>query len=84
MTARPRLIENMRMQVAYYENQISLIQNALENIHTITDQVKDNTLKNQLLELKNIWYTKEKQISSQLTVAKYQLTDKLSERKTFF
>ncbi len=83
MTARPRLIENLRTQAAYYEKQISLIKNALENIHTIAAQVKDETLKNQLIDLEHTWSSKGRQISSQLTIAKYQLADKLSERKTF-
>ncbi|TVL98952.1 MAG: hypothetical protein CV087_19885 [Candidatus Brocadia sp. WS118] len=82
MTARPRLIENLRTQTAYYEKQISLIKNALGNIHTITAQVKDETLKNQLTDLENTWNSKGRQISSQLTIAKYQLADKLGERKT--
>jgi hypothetical protein len=83
MTARPRLIENLRTQVAYYEKQISLVKEALENIQTIAVQVKDEALKNQLIGLKNDWTSKGRQISSQLTIAKYQLTDKLGERKTF-
>ncbi|BBO17063.1 conserved hypothetical protein [Candidatus Brocadia pituitae] len=83
MTARPRLIENLRTQVAYYEKQISLVKEALENIHAITVQVKDESLKNQLIGLENTWNNKGRQISSQLTIAKYQLTDKLGERRTF-
>lgn len=83
MTARPRLIENLRTQVAYYEKQISLAKEALENIHTITVQVKDKPLRNQLIGLENTWNNKGRQISSQLTIAKYQLADKLSERRTF-
>lgn len=83
VTARPRLIENLRTQVAYYEKQISLVKEALENIHAITVQVKDVSLKNQLISLENTWNNKGRQISSQLTIAKYQLTDKLGERRTF-
>lgn len=82
MTARPRLIENLRAQTAYYEKQISLVKNALKNIHAIAAQVKDEALKEQLIDLENTWNSKGRQISSQLTIAKYQLADKLSERKT--
>lgn len=82
MTARPRLIENLRTQTAYYEKQISLVKNALKNIHAIAAQVKDEALKEQLIDLENTWNSKGRQISSQLTIAKYQLADKLSERKT--
>lgn len=82
MTARPRLIENLRAQTAYYEKQISLVKNALKNIQAIAAQVKDEALKEQLIDLENTWNSKGRQISSQLTIAKYQLADKLSERKT--
>lgn len=83
MTARPRLIENLRTQVAYYEKQISLVKEAMENIHAVTVQVKDEPLRNQLTGLETTWSNKGRQISSQLTIAKYQLADKLSERRTF-
>ncbi|KXK30008.1 MAG: hypothetical protein UZ01_01792 [Candidatus Brocadia sinica] len=83
MTARPRLIENLRTQVDYYEKQIFLVRNAIENIHNLAAQVKGENLKNQLIDLETEWYNRGKQISSQLTVAKYQLADKLSERKSF-
>ncbi|TLD41805.1 MAG: hypothetical protein JETT_1960 [Candidatus Jettenia ecosi] len=83
MTARPRLIENLRTQVAYYEKQIFLVKNATENIHNLAAQVKGENLKNQLVDLETDWYNKGRQISSQLTVSKYQLADKLSERKSF-
>ena len=84
ITARPRLIDNLRTQVTYYEKQISLVKNAIGNTHKLIARVKDENLKNQLIDLENNWNNKGKQISSQLTVAKYQLADKLSERKSFF
>lgn len=83
ITSRPRLIENLRTQVSYYEKQVSLVKSAIENIHKLVAQAKDENLKNQLIDLESNWYDKGKQISSQLTVAKYQLADKLSERKSF-
>ena len=83
MTARPRLIENLRTQAAYYEKQIFLVRNAIENIHSLTAQVKGENLKKQLTDLEADWNKKGRQISSQLTVAKYQLADKLSERRSF-
>lgn len=83
VTARPRLIENLRTQVAYYEKQIFLVRNAIENIHNLAAQVKGENLKKQLADLETDWNNKGRQISSQLTVAKYQLADKLSERKSF-
>ncbi len=82
MTARPRLIENLRVQVAYYEKQIAIIKDALENIHVHIAQAKDENLKTKLIDLENTWYDKGKNASSQLTVANYQLAEKLRERKT--
>ncbi|MBI5309337.1 MAG: hypothetical protein HZB37_13645, partial [Planctomycetes bacterium] len=40
MTARPRLIENLRVQAAYYEKQLALIKDALENVHVHIAQTK--------------------------------------------
>lgn len=82
MTARPRLIENLRTQVAYYEKQILLVRTAIENIHNLAARVRGENLKKQLVDLEADWNNKGRQISSQLTVAKYQLADKLSERKS--
>ncbi len=82
MTARPRLIENLRVQVAYYEKQIAIIKDALENIHVNITQTTDENLKSKLTDLENTWYDKGKNASSQLTVVKYQLAEKLRERNT--
>lgn len=83
ITSRPRLIENLRTQVSYYEKQISRVKNALDNIRKLAGVSKDEYLKDQLIELENDWNNKGKQISSRLTVAKYQLADKQRERKSF-
>ncbi len=82
MTARPRLIENLRVQVAYYEKQIAVIKDALENIRTNVAHTTDENLKSKLTDLENTWYDKGKNASSQLTVVKYQLAEKLSERNS--
>lgn len=82
VTARPRLIENLRAHVSYYEKQISLVKNALENINNLIAQAREESLKKHLEELKDHWNSKGIQISSQLTVAQYQLNDKLGERKS--
>ena len=51
ITARPRLIENLRMQVAHHEKKIQFIKNALRNIHELTAHVQDERLKRQLIAL---------------------------------
>ncbi|HJW85593.1 MAG TPA: hypothetical protein VJ440_03075 [Candidatus Brocadiaceae bacterium] len=82
MTARPRLIENLRVQVAYYEKQIAIIKDALETIRANIAHTTDENLKSKLTDLENTWYDKGKNVSSQLTVVKYQLAEKLRERST--
>lgn len=82
MTARPRLIENLRVQAAYYEKQIALIKDALENVHAHIAQAKDENLKSKLVDMENTWFDKGKNASSQLTVINYQLSEILRERKT--
>ncbi|MEK6729274.1 MAG: hypothetical protein AABY76_04535, partial [Planctomycetota bacterium] len=79
---RPRLIYNLRVQVAYYEKQIAIIKDALENIHANIVHTTDENLKGKLTDLENTWYDKGKNVSSQLTVVKYQLAEKLRERST--
>jgi len=82
LTARPRLIENLRVQAAYYEKQIALIKDALENIHARIAQAKDENIKSKLVDMENTWFDKGKNASSQLTVINYQLSEILRERKT--
>ena len=84
LTARPRLIENLRVQAAYYEKQIAIIKDALENIHASIAHATDENLKSKLTNLENTWYDKGRNASSQLTVINYQLAEKLRERNTLF
>ncbi|MCF6149600.1 MAG: hypothetical protein E3K37_13185 [Candidatus Kuenenia sp.] len=82
ITARPRLIESLRTQVTYNEKKIQFIKNALRNIQELIAHVKDERLKRQLIALEREWYDKGKQVSTQLTIAKYQLTEKENEKKS--
>ncbi|MDR4508311.1 MAG: hypothetical protein MRJ65_08770 [Candidatus Brocadiaceae bacterium] len=82
LTAHPRLIENLRAQETYYKKKISLIKNALNNIHKLIAQTHEEELKEQLITLENEWFDKGKDVSTQLTIAQYQLAEKLSEKKS--
>lgn len=82
ITARPRLIENLRTQVSYHEKKIQFVKNALRNIQELTAHVHDELLKKQLIALEHEWYNKGKQCSTELTIAKYQLAEKESEKKS--
>jgi hypothetical protein len=86
MTARPRQIEELRNEIAQYENQLAIVKEALKNLETFSSKVEvsEGKLKVQLDNLKESWEAKEKQISDQLTVSRVQLEKLLEERRSVF
>lgn len=81
MTSRPREIEKLRNDVAYYSQQASLVRNAAQNVQKLMDTTKDQNLKNLLDDLLRNWKNQEQQVSSELAVAQYHLQEKLNEEK---
>lgn len=84
VTASPREIEKLRSEIDYYEKRIPLVKNSLDNIKKLIDETKDRKTKDQLKNLKNSWLDKEQQIANQLKVTKYQLAEKIKEKKSFW
>ena len=83
VTARPREIEKSRSEVTYYENQLSLVNNALENMKFLKEQVTTQKLKDHLSAVEETWREKEKESENQLSIAQYRLNEKLKEEKPF-
>lgn len=83
MTSRPRAIERLRGEVSYFEARIPVAQSAADNIHKLVLRTEDEQFKNRLEALQAEWEKKTQQMESRLTVARYQLEEKLGERKSF-
>jgi predicted nucleic acid-binding Zn-ribbon protein len=84
MTARPREIEKLRGEVDYYQKRIPIVKTALSNIEKRLAGVKDPMLKKELEDLEKEWKGREQQISNQLSVAQYQLSERLKEKESFW
>jgi hypothetical protein len=82
ITARPRELEKLRSEVAYYEKRLLLVNTALENVQKRINQATARLLKNQLSEVKKNWENKKKDMTNQLAIAQYQLEEKQKEGKS--
>jgi hypothetical protein len=83
-TAHPREIEKLRGDIAYYREQIPILQEGIQNIQKQMEETENQRLKEYLSDLKKTWMNKNRHISNQLAVAQYQLNEKLKVQKSFF
>ena len=83
VTARPREIERLRNEVAYYEKRLPIAKNAIKNLKLLKTHATAQKLKRQLEDLEKSWIEKEKELTNQLTVAQYRLDEKLKEERPF-
>lgn len=81
MTSRPRQIEKLRNDVAYYRQLAASARNAAQNVQKLMATSKDENLKDRLEDLLRNWRNQEQQVSSELAVAQHQLQEKLNEEK---
>lgn len=82
MTARPREIEELRSQIAYYERRLPMIDTAIENIRKRLDLVTARKLKEELTVLQKDWEDRKENIVNQLSVLRYQLNEKLGTHES--
>ena len=83
VTARPREIERLRNEVAYYEKRLPIVKNAIKNVKILKQNAPTQDIENQLSEVEKNWIEKQEEISNQLEVAQYHLNEKLKEEKPF-
>ncbi len=83
ITARPRELEKLHQKIAYYEERLPIIENALANLQKSLDAATAQLLKRHLRELKNIWQDRHKEFTSQLAASQYQLQKKLETQQSF-
>ncbi|MDM8551402.1 hypothetical protein QUF72_15055 [Desulfobacterales bacterium HSG2] len=84
MTARPRQIEKLRSNIAFYDERLPTVQKAIENINALIKQTEEKKIIKQLKALKKIWVNRKKKISSQLEVSKLHLEVLSKEKKSFW
>lgn len=82
LTEQPREIERLRSEVSHHEKRIALVSDAIDHIQNLGKLAQDEKLKNQLADLENSWLNKGQNISNQVLIAKYQLSDILKEKKS--
>ena len=84
MTDRPRQLEKLRSELAYYQSRMPIAKTAIANIQNLISQTEDAQLKTELNKLKEKWLKRSDQINNQLTVVQYQLEQKSREKKSFW
>lgn len=80
MTKRPRQIERLKTQVAYFESRLPRAKEAVVNIDRLIASTNSKLLKSELKELKEEFEQRQTNISNQLDVAKFQLNELLKEK----
>ncbi|MCP4396858.1 MAG: mechanosensitive ion channel [bacterium] len=83
ITARPREVEKLRQEIAYYEKRLPIIEDALANLQKSIDAATAQLIERQLSELKNIWQDRHEEFASQLVATRYQLQEKLETQRSF-
>lgn len=86
ITARPRKIERIRSEIAFYEKQIDFVRMALKNMDELLKQAdkQDRQLNEKMTSLKNIWLDKEKQLVNQLEVSNYELDEIYRQKQSLW
>ena len=87
MTDRPRKIEKLRSEAAYYVDRLNIVEKALANIRNLMGYTKEKGNKELVKQLKGLetsWLDKKQQIGNNLTVSKYQLVEMQKQKKSIF
>ncbi|MCU7800626.1 MAG: mechanosensitive ion channel [gamma proteobacterium symbiont of Lucinoma myriamae] len=75
MTAQVRKKSMMREKIAYYEERIPVIEEALSNINTLQEHSTDKSLNKMLKKTAAIWQKKQAFMMSELQVVRLQLQE---------
>lgn len=86
MTDRPRQLEKLRSEIQFQKNLLATIRSAQRNIDALLQAKNGESgrLKKALVELRESWMDRERQISDKLKVDQYQLDELLRQRQSFF
>ena len=83
VTSAPREIDRLQTEIGEFQRQISVVDQALENLEKLRQEVKDKSLLQQIDETKNEWVAQRKSVNTKLAINSQKLEQRLSERKTF-
>lgn len=82
MTARPRQIEKLRSEAAFYEQLIETTDRAVANLRKLTTEKTRPELRRELTALAEEWEEKRQEMINQLKVVSYQLEEKSREKRS--
>lgn len=81
-TAHPREVERLRSELAYYENSLVEIEEALQGISLLRAQTDDASLEEKLTELDAFWQQESQEFQTARDGVQLQLAEKEQERTT--
>lgn len=84
MTKRPRLIEQLKSKVAYYESKLPRAEEAVENVDLLISNANSRILKAELIKLRSNFDKIKTDIHNQLDVARFELGELLKEDESFY
>ncbi len=82
MTARPREIDKLRREIANYEKRLELVNTALKNISHRAALAEAPQIQTELRRLQTEWEARAQEFSNQITIATYQLEEKLRSNQS--
>ncbi|MBN2372818.1 hypothetical protein JXL19_03390 [bacterium] len=83
ITAHPRELERLRSEISYIKKRIPVIERGIQNIKNLIGETDDQELNDYLKNLEIRWSSQNKQLSNQLAVAEYKLSEKLQGKTSF-
>jgi hypothetical protein len=81
MTSHVRLKSDLRERIAYYEERLPVIEQALSNVMQLQEQSEDKSLKQSLKAMAGVWQKQRAFMQSELQAAQLQL-EKLEAAET--
>lgn len=81
MTSRPRELERLRKDLAFYENTLPGIRQAIARVSAFKEAAKDPLLKQHLSETLLSWHEKEKETLRQIRRLSFQLDQKTDPKE---
>ncbi|MGA1796315.1 MAG: hypothetical protein ACMUIL_10705 [bacterium] len=83
VTAHPREIEQLRSDIDFLKERLPVIQKGIGNIQRLLDEIRDQDVRENLERLRENWIAKEQNLSNQLAVAQYQLSERMRKHTSF-
>ncbi|MCI5150241.1 MAG: hypothetical protein D3916_12785, partial [Candidatus Electrothrix sp. MAN1_4] len=82
ITETSRKIEDLRSVIGYCEQQLSKVRYGLEEINALLEDVLNDDVKKKLINEKEFWEQKEKELATKLEIAKQQVIELQNNKYT--